>query len=93
MTMKPNHFAINYYGVLGLFARRILTQVPSVGDKVVFNDERYNVTLVEWCLDEDATNYEYQALINVVIEPVDKDRFAMGTPSVDHAGENKEGDS
>lgn len=89
MTMKPNHFAINYYGVLGLFARRILTQVPSVGDKVVFNDERYNVTLVEWCLDEDATNYEYQALINVVIEPVDKDRFAMGAPSVAHADENK----
>lgn len=23
----------------------------------------------------------------------DTDRFAMGTPSVDHAGENKEGDS
>ena len=91
MTMKPNHFAINYYGVLGLFARRILTQAPSVGDKVVFNDEQYNVTLVEWCLDEDATNYEYQALVNVVIESVDKDRFAMGTPSVDHTGEKVEG--
>ncbi|MDE0844283.1 MAG: hypothetical protein OSA85_09525 [Psychrobacter pacificensis] len=69
MPLFQNHFAINFYhkGVSKQFARRILSQVPSAGDKLVFNCKRYLVDSVEWCLDDDATNNEYQALINIEI--------------------------
>ena len=67
MTIFPNHYAINFYiyGIKEQFSRRILSQVPSVGDVLVFDDKRYRIRSLEWCLDEDATNGEYQALINV----------------------------
>lgn len=71
MTAFPNHYAINFYLWLEpkLFARRILSNVPTMGDFIIFNGVRYNIVKVEWCLDEDATNYEYQALINVELQP------------------------
>lgn len=69
MPLFQNHFAINFYhkGVSKQFARRILSQVPRAGEKLVFNRTRYSVDSVEWCLDDDATNHEYQALINIEI--------------------------
>lgn len=65
--MSKNSYAINFYlkNVCEQFARRILTQVPHRGDRVVFNDHRYHVERVEWCLDENATNGVYQARINI----------------------------
>lgn len=67
MPIFPNHYAINFYivGCRKQFARRILSQVPRVGDNLVFSDKRYAVSSAEWCLDDDATNNEYQALINI----------------------------
>lgn len=69
MPIFPNHYAINFYikGDGKQFSRRILSQVPSVGDTLVFRDRRYQVDSIEWCLDEDATNNEYQALVNIDI--------------------------
>ena len=69
MPMFPNHYAINFYifGNKEQFSRRILSQVPSIGDILVFKDKRYQVKSLEWCLDDDATNGEYQALINIEI--------------------------
>ena len=54
MPLFQNHFAINFYhkGVSKQFARRILSQVPRTGDKLVFNSNRYVVESVEWCLDD-----------------------------------------
>lgn len=67
MSIFPNHYAINFYifRTKEQFGRRILSQVPSIGDILVFKDKRYRVHALEWCLDEDATNKEYQALINI----------------------------
>lgn len=69
MPIFPNHYAINFYifQTKEQFGRRILSQVPSVGDVLVFKGERYKIKSLEWCLDEDATNGEYQALINIEI--------------------------
>lgn len=63
----PNHYAINFYifRTKEQFSRRILSQVPSIGDILVFNNKRYRVHMLEWCLDDDATNNEYQALVNI----------------------------
>jgi len=38
------------------FAFRALSQCPAVGERCVFNDIRYVVSVVEWCLDDDASN-------------------------------------
>lgn len=72
MQTVSDKFSINFYlhDQTNAFAYRSLTQVPSVGDRVVFKDERYEVIKVEWCLDEDATNYQYQARINIDIKPL-----------------------
>lgn len=67
MTIFSQHYAINFYIFRrdGLFDRRILSQVPRVGDVLIFKDKRYIIHMLEWCLDEDATNNEYQALVNI----------------------------
>ncbi|MDN8230583.1 hypothetical protein QZK09_17515 [Acinetobacter baumannii] len=71
-TLHPEKFAINFFIVdqVPQFARRVMTQVPQVGSRCVFKDKRYEVLGVEWCLDEDATNFEYQARINIELKPV-----------------------
>ncbi|HAV5374544.1 hypothetical protein RAN67_02350 [Acinetobacter baumannii] len=71
-TLHPEKFAINFFIVdqVPQFARRVMTQVPQVGSRCVFKDKRYEVVGVEWCLDEDATNFEYQARINIELKPV-----------------------
>lgn len=63
----PSLFAVNFYIINqdGLFARRILCQVPSLENFVVLNDKRYKVHKAEWCLDDNATNHQYQALVNI----------------------------
>lgn len=38
-------------------AYRRLDGVPRVGDLCVFNEKRYTVAVVEWCLDVDATDH------------------------------------
>jgi len=65
-----NPFAINFYirGKPGQFAFRRLAAVPPVGDLCVFNDIRYEVRRVEWCLDVDAT--EVGTRINVELASV-----------------------
>ncbi len=65
--MSNQTYAINFYlkNVQQQFARRILTQVPCRGDRVVFNNHRYSIDRVEWCLDDNATNGQYQSLINI----------------------------
>lgn len=70
--LHPDKFAINFYiyGSPHQFARRILTQVPQVSSRCVLKGKRYEVLDVEWCLDEDATNYEYQARINIELKPL-----------------------
>lgn len=72
MQTISDKFSINFYLVdqTNAFSYRTLTQVPSIGDRVVFNEERYEVVRIEWCLDEDATNYQYQARINIDIKPL-----------------------
>lgn len=69
MPIFPNHYAVNFYikGDAEQFSRRVLSQVPSTGDTLVFRDRRYQIHGIEWCLDDDATNNEYQALINIEI--------------------------
>lgn len=71
----PNTFELSFY--LGrdtsLFARRIMTQVPVKNDRIVFNNHRYLVHAVEWCLDDDATDYAHQALINVILTDLEQD--------------------
>jgi hypothetical protein len=51
--------AVNFFlvGIAAQFAYRRLYHVPRVGDRCVFNEVRYEVTRIEWCLDEDATTY------------------------------------
>lgn len=68
----PDKFALNFYIVdqVPQFARRIMTQVPQIGSRCVFNDKRYEVISAEWCLDEGATNYEYQSRINIELKPL-----------------------
>lgn len=72
MSFNSDKFAINFYidDQPNQFARRILTQVPQIGSRCVFKEKRYEVLRVEWCLDEDATNYEYQARINIELKPL-----------------------
>jgi len=72
MLSMNDKFAVNFYidGVGQQFARRILTQVPQIGSHCVFKEKRYEVLKVEWCLDEDSTNYTYQALINIELKPI-----------------------
>ncbi len=52
-----NPISANFFilGETGTFAIRRLPECPRVGDRVVFNDVRYDVVRVEWCLDVDAT--------------------------------------
>jgi len=72
MLSMNDKFAVNFYiiGVQQQFARRTLTQVPQIGSRCVFKDERYEVLSVEWCLDEDATNFTHQARINIELKPI-----------------------
>ena len=49
-------------------AFRRMPACPQVGDKVVFNDVRYKVAIVEWCMDEDATSDNSQR-VNIEMEP------------------------
>lgn len=52
----------------GLFAIRTMYMVPRVGDLCVFNEVRYRVEVVEWCLDTDATEIGVPRL-NVELVP------------------------
>jgi hypothetical protein len=63
--------AVNFFlrRKAGQFAFRRLPFVPRVGDKCVFHEVRYRVAIVEWCLDEDAT--ERGVRVNVELEPLD----------------------
>jgi len=65
-------FSINFYivGEVNQFAYRALTQVPMIGQRCVFNEKRYEIIMVEWCLDEGATNSSREARINIELKPV-----------------------
>lgn len=65
-------FSINFFilGQIQQFAHRALSQVPSIGERCVFNNIRYEVVIVEWCLDEDATHSSRQARINIELKPL-----------------------
>ena len=49
------------------FAYRRMFLVPRIGDLCVFEDVRYLVEVVEWCLDKDAT--EIGTRVNVELVP------------------------
>ena len=49
------------------FAYRTMFMVPRVGDLCVFDEVRYRVEVVEWCLDLDAT--EVGLRVNVELVP------------------------
>ena len=72
MLSMNDKFAVNFYiiGVEQQFARRILTQAPQIGSRCVFKGKRYEVLSVEWCLDDDATNFTHQARINIELKPI-----------------------
>jgi hypothetical protein len=50
------------------FALRRLYHVPRKGEHCFFNDKIYEVTLIEWCLDDDATLVGTR--VNVVLKPI-----------------------
>lgn len=54
--MEP--FAVNFFirHKTNQFAFRRLPSVPQLGSVLVFNDHRYVVEAVEWCLDHAATD-------------------------------------
>lgn len=53
----------------GLFARRLVTTVPRVGDELRFTGDRYfKVTLVVWVYDEPDCSYER---VNVGMVPTE----------------------
>ena len=51
------------------FAYRRMFMVPRIGDLCVFNEARYQVEVVEWCLDLDAI--EAGVRVNVELAPRD----------------------
>lgn len=51
------------------FAWRPMHAVPRVGDKCVFNNVRYKVAIVEWCMDLDASSCGKQR-INIGLEKI-----------------------
>lgn len=59
------HFFIRYTDKQ--FAHRRMFMVPRVGDLCVFDEVRYRVEVVEWCLDTDAT--EVGVRVNVELVP------------------------
>ena len=59
------HFFIRYKDKQ--FAYRTMFMVPRVGDLCVFDEVRYRVEVVEWCLDLDAT--EVGLRVNVELVP------------------------
>lgn len=67
--MNHGEFVINFFltGKPARFAYRRLVSVPRIGDLCVFNETRYEVKHVEWCLDDDAT--ERGTLINIDLVP------------------------
>ncbi|WP_157266382.1 hypothetical protein [Azohydromonas aeria] len=70
MSNRDLTAAVNFFlrHKSGTFAFRRLPFVPRVGDKCVFNEVRYQVAIVEWCMDEDATDVGVR--VNVELEPV-----------------------
>jgi hypothetical protein len=60
-----NEHKVMFYerGEARAFAMRRMAQVPSVEHKCTFSDIHFEVTGVQWCLDEDAT--ERGTLVNV----------------------------
>jgi hypothetical protein len=62
--------AVNFFivGKPAQWAYRRMYQVPRVGDRCVFNDVRFDVLRVEWCLDDDAT--EIGVRVNVELKKV-----------------------
>jgi hypothetical protein len=60
--------AVNFFirGQVKQFALRRMYHVPRVGDSVIFQTIPYKVLYVDWCLDEDATDYGVR--VNVEIE-------------------------
>lgn len=49
------------------FALRRMFMIPRAGDVCVFDEVRYRVAVVEWCLDRDAT--EVGVRVNVELVP------------------------
>lgn len=49
--------AVNFFliGEKRQFAFRRMWHVPRIGDQCVFDDVRYRVENIEWCMDEGAT--------------------------------------
>lgn len=66
--MKP--FSVNFFIRFEnpKFAYRPMDQVPRIGDKCVFDDKRYVVSVVEWCMDLDASSVGNQR-VNIELEP------------------------
>ncbi len=69
MSRMDDSAAVNFFlpDARRQFAFRRMTFVPRVGDICVFDEERYEVDSVEWCLDENAT--EYGVRVNVELTP------------------------
>ena len=67
---KINEYAVHFFitGKAGQFAFRRLSGVPTNNDVCVFDEKRYIVCGIEWCLDEDAT--EYGTRINVELTKI-----------------------
>lgn len=67
--MKPiaAHFFIRFQD--GQMAYRSMSDVPRVGDKCVFDEKRYVVAAVEWCMDLDASSIGNQR-VNIELEPL-----------------------
>ena len=65
-------FGVNFFlrRKTGRYAYRSMDAVPRIGDKIVFDEVRYTVAIVEWCLDEDASRIPGQARVNIEIEKV-----------------------
>lgn len=63
-------FALNFFIVNDSqqFAYRRLYAVPTEGDYCVFEERRYKVVKIEWCLDDDACPVGTR--INIELEPV-----------------------
>lgn len=65
------NFSVNFFKRFSddRIAYRSMHAVPRIGDKCVFEDKRYLVAIVEWCMDLDATTFGAQR-INIELEEI-----------------------
>lgn len=66
--MKP--ISANFFirGKNGCFAQRAMSHVPQIHDICVFNEIRYVIDGIEWCMDHDASNLGNQR-VNIELIP------------------------